>query len=265
MPGMQSPPHARRKEEGRSQVLQVPEMRAALFGRLEHVAFHCPCWVIAEIADVNPKTAQFWFDRCLDAATEWSMGSKLSGHVWIDEMRFAPTRASGLVDGVWTTYAGKIARDAYLEVAFDSNRRAFCHLYSGKLGSPTKAMVTDCLSGRIEPKSLLTHDGAGSHSGIVKELSLRDDWVKFVAGDEEYERKMKLMSNCCSYLRHCFESHNGIKFSKLEAYGNFFLYRWSHVRKRGRSAGRRKATFRPTCSEKARWQVDSVSFICWYI
>ena len=80
------------------------------------------------------------------------------------------------------------------------------------------------------------HDGAGSHNGIVKGLSLSDDWVKFVAGDEECERKMKLMSNCCSYLRHCFESHKGIKFSKLEAYGNFFLYRWSHVRKDGLKA-----------------------------
>ena len=44
---------------------------------------------------------------------------------------------------------------------------------------------------------------------------------------------MKLMSNCCSYLRHAFEFHPGIKFSKLEAYANFFMYRWSHVRKAG--------------------------------
>lgn len=44
---------------------------------------------------------------------------------------------------------------------------------------------------------------------------------------------MKRMGNCFSYLRHCFESNNGIKFAKLEAYGNFFLYRWSHVRKYG--------------------------------
>ena len=41
-------------------------------------------------------------------------------------MRFAPTRASGFVDGVWTTYAGRIARDAYMEVAFDSGGRGFC-------------------------------------------------------------------------------------------------------------------------------------------
>ena len=193
----------------------------------------CPDWVVAEIAGVNEKTAQFWVDRCLDAAWEWSNASKLSGHVWIDEMRFAPTRATGFVDGIWTTYAGRIAKDAYMEVAFDSGGRGFCHLYAKKFGTPTKAAVTECLSNRIEPKSLLTHDGASSHNGIVKELSLTDDWVKFVAGDEEYERKMKLMSNCCSYLRHCFESHNGIKFAKLEAYGNFFLYRWSHVRKYG--------------------------------
>ena len=70
----------------------------------------------------------------------------------------------------------------------------------------------------------------------MKGLSLSDDWVKFVAGDEECERKMKLMSNCCPYLRHCFESHKGIKFSKLEAYGSFFLCRWSHVRKHGLKA-----------------------------
>ena len=197
------------------------------------ITLDCPDWVIAEIAGVNPKTAQFWVDRCLDAATEWSMESQLSGHVWIDEMRFAPTRASGFVEGVWTTYAGTIAKDAYMEVAFDSGGRGFCSLYAGKLGSPTKAMVTECLRGRIRPGSTLTHDGASSHNGVVRELSLGDDWVKFVAGDEEYESKMKLMSNCCSYLRHCFESHNGIKFSKLEAYGNFFIYRWSHIRRHG--------------------------------
>ena len=60
--------------------------------------------------------------------------------------------------------------------------------------------------------------------------------VSSMTDDEKYERKMKIMSNCCSYLRHCFESHKGIKFAKLEAYGNFFLYRWSHVRKHGLKA-----------------------------
>lgn len=113
------------------------------------------------------------------------MGPRLSGHVWIDGMGFAPTRASGLADGVWTAYAGKIAKDACMEAAFDSNRRAFCRLYSGKLGSPTKAMVTDCLSGRIEPRSPPTRDGAGSRNGMVKGPSPKDGWVKFVAGDGE--------------------------------------------------------------------------------
>ena len=120
-----------------------------------------------------------------------------------------------------------------MEVAFDASGRGFCHLYASKLGTPSKAMVTECLSPRIEPGSTLTHDGASSHNGIVEGLSLADDWVKFVAGDAEYERKMKLMSNCCSYLRHAFESHNGIKYTKLEAYGNWFLYRWMRIRKHG--------------------------------
>lgn len=197
------------------------------------IMLDCPDWVIAWLLGIDQKTAQFWRDRCLDASQKWSMESRLSGHVWIDEMRFAPNRATGVVDGVWTTYAGKIAKDAYLEVAFDHQGNGFCKLYADKLGMPTRKMVLSALKGRIEEGARLTHDGAPCHNLSVKELRLEDDWVKFVAGDREYERKMKLMSNCCSYLRHSFEAHNGIKFAKLEAYANFFMYRWSHVRKYG--------------------------------
>lgn len=197
------------------------------------VMLDCPDWVIGWIAGVDVKTAQYWRDRCLDASQKWSAESKLSGHVWIDEMRFAPVRAGGLVDGVWTTYGGKIAKDAYLEVAFDSNGSGFCKLYADKLGTPSRDAVLSALKGRVAEGSRLTHDGATSHNLAVRELSLEDDWCKFVAGEPEYESKMRLMSNCCSYIRHGFESHNGIKFGKLEAYANFFMYRWVHVRRYG--------------------------------
>jgi transposase-like protein len=193
----------------------------------------CPDWVASWIVGIDIKTVQFWRDRCLDASQEWAKASTLSGHVWIDEMRFAPTRSGGLVDGVWVTYGGRLAKDAYLEVAFDASGSGFCKLYAEKLGTPTRNMVLETLKGRIEPGSMLTHDGALSHNLAVRELGLGDDWCKFVPGDADYERKMKLMSNCCSYLRHGFESHPGIKFGKLEAYANFFMYRWSHVRKGG--------------------------------
>ncbi len=197
------------------------------------IVLDCPNWVISWILGIDQKTAQFWRDRCLDAACGWSSESKLSGHVWIDEMRFAPIRAGGFAGGVWTTYSGKIAKDAYLEVAFDSKGEGCCRLYRGKLGTPTKKMVMEALGDRIAEGSKLTHDGAPCHNLLVKSLAVVDDWCKFVPGDAEYEKKMKLMSNCCSYLRHSFESHGGIKFEKLEAYANFFMYRWSHVRRMG--------------------------------
>ncbi|MBQ7244152.1 MAG: hypothetical protein IJS52_08125 [Bacilli bacterium] len=41
----------------------------------------------------------------------------------------------------------------------------------------------------------------------MKELSLADDGVKFVASDDEYERKKRLMSNCRSCLKRFFKSH----------------------------------------------------------
>lgn len=198
------------------------------------IMLDCPDWVVAWILGISQKTAQFWRDRCLDASSEWSMESKLSGHVWIDEMRFAPIRADAV--GACRTYRGKIAKDAYLEVAFDSSGNGFCKLHSEKLGMPTREMVLGALGGRIEEGSLLTHDGAPSHNLLIKRLGLVDDWCKFVPGEREYESKMKLMSNCCSYLRHSFESHAGIKFAKLEAYANFFMYRWTQVRKHGLKA-----------------------------
>lgn len=196
--------------------------------------FDLPIWVISRIAGVSDKTALYWRDRCLDAAQSWSRESALSGHVWIDEMRFAPMRAEEDMP-TYVTYAGKIARDAYLEVAFDSNGNGFCKAYE-KLGMPTRDMVVDALGDRIKPGSKLTHDGALCHNLLVKNLNLVDDWHKFVKGEKEYERSMKLMSNCCSFLRHCFEGHPGIKFAKLEAYANLFLYRWCHVRKGGLDA-----------------------------
>lgn len=228
------------------------------------ILLDCPDWVIAWILGIDQKTAQFWRDRCLDAAQEWSEESTLSGHVRIDEMRFAPTRASGLADGVWTTYAGKIAKDAYLEIAFDAKGDGFCKLYAEKLGTPNRDMVLSALSGRIEEGSRLTHDGAPCHNLLIKRLGLEDDWCKFVPGEREYEEKMKLMSNCCSYLRHCFESHRGIKYAKLEAYANFFMYRWSHVRKHGlsetidflmgRVCGTRKShDYRESFRKKSTW------------
>mgnify|MGYP000216550619 FL=1 len=76
------------------------------------IMLDCPNWVVSWILGIDQKTAQFWRDRCLDASQKWSAESTLSKHVWIDEMRFAPTRAKGLVDGVWSTCAGKIAKDA---------------------------------------------------------------------------------------------------------------------------------------------------------
>lgn len=196
------------------------------------ICMDCPDWVIADIAGVNIKTAQFWVDRCLDAAVRWSAESRLSGHLWFDEMRFAPTRASGLEAGVWTTYVGKIARDAYMEVAFDGSG-GFCKVFYEKLGTPSRDMILGAFAGRVEPGSTATHDGAPCHNLMIKKLGLVDDWHKFIAGDEGYEKAMKLMSNCCSYIRHAFESHPGIKYGKLEAYANFFLYRWMHVRKHG--------------------------------
>jgi transposase-like protein len=136
-----------------------------------------PDWVIAWICRVDAKTAQYWRDRCLDAAVAWSKESVLSGHVWIDEMRFAPTRASGFVDGVWETYAGRISKDAYMEVAFDSAGHGFCQVYA-KLGTPYGSSVERCLEGRVAEGSKLTHDGALCHGPAIKKLSLGDDWVK---------------------------------------------------------------------------------------
>ncbi len=183
-------------------------------------------------------------------------------------IRFAPTRASGFVNGVWTTYAGRIAKDAFMEIAFDAKGGGFCKLHSEKLGMPTRRMVAGALADGIAKGSKLTRDGAPAHNLLVKRLALAEEWCKFVPGDREYEAKMKLMSNCCSYLRHSFESHVGIKFSKLEAYGNFFLYRWRMSENaasrtlyrswfRG-SMERRRATNTGIHSEKRRCGFDFV-------
>lgn len=233
-----------------------------------------PDWAVAWVCGVDAKTAQYWRDRCLDAAVAWSREPKLSEHVWIDEMRFAPTRASGFVDGVWETYVGRISRDAYMEVASDSSGHGFCEVYP-KLGMPLGRSVERCLGGRVAEGSKPAHDGALRHSAAIKKLSLGDDWVKYAPGDREHKAKMSPMNNLCSYLRFSFERHRGIKFAKLAAYGDLFMYQHFHVRKYGleatigclfsRAAGRERATASGTDSGKRRRGEDCLSLICSYM
>jgi hypothetical protein len=139
------------------------------------------------------------------------------------------------VDGVWETYAGRISKDAYMEVAFDSAGHGFCQVYA-KLGTPYGSSVERCLEGRVAEGSKLTHDGALCHGPAIKKLSLGDDWVKYAPGDKEYKTKMAPMNNLCSYIRFNFEKHRGIKFAKLAAYGDLFMYQYFHVRKYGLQA-----------------------------
>lgn len=48
------------------------------------IMMDCPDWVVARVAGVNIKTAQFWVDRCLGAAVAWSKEAKLSKHFCFD-------------------------------------------------------------------------------------------------------------------------------------------------------------------------------------
>ena len=122
-----------------------------------------------------------------------------------------------------------------MEAAFDSAGHGFCEVY-GKLGTPLGRSVQGCLEGRVAEGSRLTHDGALCHNAAIKKLSLGDDWVKYAPGDGEYKTKMGPMNNLCSYLRFSFEKHRGIKFAKLAAYGDLFMYQYFRVRKYGLEA-----------------------------
>ena len=133
-------------------------------------------------------------------------------------------------------YAGKIAKDSYMDVAF-VGRSGFRHVFYEKLWVQTRGMVSEHFRGKVAEGAKATHNGSPSRNQTIKEDRLTDDWHKFVKGNKEYESAMKLMSDCCSYLRHAFESHNGIKHTKLEAFGNWFLYRWMHREKRSRGIG----------------------------
>lgn len=131
-----------------SSKLTMPMMEKAM----APIMLGCPDWVVAWIFGISQKTAQFWRGGCLDASLRWSAESRLSGHVRIGEVRFAPAGAAGLAKGAWTTYAGRMAKGACLEVASDAGGNGFCKLRSDKLGTPARGMVLDAL-------------GAGSRRG----------------------------------------------------------------------------------------------------
>jgi hypothetical protein len=101
---------------------------------------------------------------------------------------------------------------------------------------PSASSVGKYLEGRVREGSRLTHDGARCHGPAIRKFSLGDDWAKYAPGDKEYKAKMAPMNNLCSYLKLNLEKHRDIKFAKLPAYGNLFMYQYFYVRKYGLEA-----------------------------
>lgn len=64
-------------------------------------------------------------------------------------------------------------------------------------------------------------------------MELEDTRLKFIQENREYDEKMKLLSNCCAYIRYAFTTHKGIAYDRIESYANFYMYRWCHVRRNG--------------------------------
>jgi hypothetical protein len=109
----------------------------------------------------------------------------------------------------------------------------FCEVYA-KLGTPYGSSVERC-SGGPRRRRVEAHPRRSAYATTpaIKKLSLGDDWVKYAPGDKEYKAKMAPMNNLCSYIRFNFEKHRGVKFAKLAAYGDLFMYQYFHVRKYG--------------------------------
>lgn len=156
------------------------------------ICLDCPDWVISVLCKVNVKMAQYWADRCLNSSMEWAKNNILRGRIFIDEMQFAPVRSGA---DAYVAYTGKLVKNLHLEVAIDTKGACYAHAYLGNRGHPSGRQVLECLVGKIKQGSVLVHDGSPAHNMLIKELSLIDDWHKFVAGEETYERKMKLLSN----------------------------------------------------------------------
>lgn len=190
-----------------------------------------PDWAIAKIMHVNVKTAQFWRDRCIDAANEWANACILSGHVYMDEMFFSSARSGNGFKTVMTADDSHSRRVA-MSIAFDSNGNGCCHVYM-KSGTPSFKLVTKAFKNKIKRQSQFTHDHAYYYRQLKEKLELVDDPVKFDKNSAIYKSKMGLLNNCCSTIRYNFSCHRGIKLEKLQSYGNLFMYRWCTVRRLG--------------------------------
>lgn len=191
-----------------------------------------PDWAISQIMKINVKTAQYWKDRCIDAANEWANSNILSDHVFIDEMFFSSSRSDRNFETIMTAddvHARRIA----MSIAFDIHGKGCCHVHM-KSGIPSFNLITSAFKNKIKPGSLITHDQAYYYRKLIEKLNLIDEPIKFdKSNDSIYRTKLKLLNNCCSTLRYNFSCHRGIKLAKLESYGNLFIYRWCSIRKIG--------------------------------
>lgn len=171
----------------------------------------------------NARTTDLYWLRKTFAALEGCQdGVRLSGRVWLDETYFSlkPKDEERRTDG--KLYAGLSRNQVCVGTAVDGEGGLLLAVL-GK-GKPTGEEILKAFSTRIEPGSVLVHDGENSHRALVETLSLKEEVhaSEETAGLKDSENPKEPVNAVHRHLKEFMRSHSNFCRGDLPGWLDLF-------------------------------------------
>lgn len=184
--------------------------------------------------NMNAKsTGKYWILKLFSLLDGCQDGVILKGTVTIDETFFPAVRGDLVRKG------GKKLRGIsrnQLAVATAVDEDGHILLVDEGVSKPSTRSTLRCYAGHIAPGSMLLHDGAPCHAGLIKALGLKDK----VFPSKKYARlpadrnPLQAVDTLHSFLKKFMRNHSSFKRKDLQGWLNLF---WAIARFKGGRLG----------------------------
>ena len=172
------------------------------------------------------STGKYWLSKVSAALKGWHSDTILKGTIYLDETYFSVIYSKRTKDENGKFKRGLSKEKICVICATDLRDTV---IVRGRYGKPSSGEILEALKDRIEPGSLLVHDGENSHAALVKALNLREevhtsDEIKKMEDDEN---PMNPINTVHRHLKKFMENHMGFARRELSAWLNVFRFIWT--------------------------------------
>lgn len=191
-----------------------------LINYIQLMTYNVPLQLLCETLNIASNTAELWRKKIFSTVNEYQNNILLKDRIWIDETYIEDYEIKTISNG--KHLRGLSKSKICICVAIDVHKNMIA-IISGH-GKPSSSRIMKALGNHIQEGSTIVHDGDFSHMKLINDKKCKEEFLKANIKDIEYQEKMALINNMCSWLKRYIHKFTGMDIQNLQSYLNWFIY-----------------------------------------